>query len=649
MTQPQVELLVGGVGITADLFDGKGLEANVGLTEGLTAWRSFVVRELKGEVAKSPVINSAVIGQALNSLWHLFAPIYLRKTVPYVAHTFLRVFRHSDANDVPNHLIRALAVDYTMRLGDYFHESSKEALLGGFNTYVNQKLPGAAAMAKITDAYGLTARQISGVTSAVKLDPKVSTSAIPITSKTKKYVQTTFLQRIHSLSAQEQHNIEQQAQQTAWTWLIREERLPKTLVKVWLTARDERVCVVCGPLHGQRIPVLEKFETRDGSVWTPGLHPNCRCEVRLTPVKDSVSKALLPYDGDDDGFIYDGTKKQRRYSVSDRTKMVRQTKERPVVTGPVIEPAEEWATPTGVDYSRSTARYTRLADYSSLTADYSQAKTEPATKTGDYSGEKADYAHRTASYEMPAKVEQAIYQNIELTFSNAASYVSPAATELKKPKKTSARLEYEPTIATPTLYAVVESEQFDVDGKINLDDSATFHASEDKAIKEANKMVNRKVHSTYRGIVDNGENYFEADSGELVMVDEEDLWDLIYAAFTLGGPPDWESMNNLVRVYAQDDELGEKATHYPAHEIADEIGLSYLDFQPVILRMNVGHNSSLGETGQMSAHSDDWQTSGVYLTEEIMPGISTRALTKMYEIIPDVETEVIFGGDILDD
>ena len=42
--------------------------------------------------------------------------------------------------------------------------------------------------------------------------------------------------------------------------------------EVWRTAADERVCPICGPLNGKRVPVGESW---DGL--RPPAHPNCRC------------------------------------------------------------------------------------------------------------------------------------------------------------------------------------------------------------------------------------------------------------------------------------------------------------------------------------------------------------------------------------
>jgi len=48
-------------------------------------------------------------------------------------------------------------------------------------------------------------------------------------------------------------------------------------VMVWETANDERVCPVCGALHGKR---EDEWGGRSG----PPAHPRCRCGVRLERV-----------------------------------------------------------------------------------------------------------------------------------------------------------------------------------------------------------------------------------------------------------------------------------------------------------------------------------------------------------------------------
>lgn len=48
--------------------------------------------------------------------------------------------------------------------------------------------------------------------------------------------------------------------------------------KIWRTQRDEMVCKVCGPLHGERQPIGVPFSIgRDA----PPAHPHCRCVMDL--------------------------------------------------------------------------------------------------------------------------------------------------------------------------------------------------------------------------------------------------------------------------------------------------------------------------------------------------------------------------------
>jgi SPP1 gp7 family putative phage head morphogenesis protein len=66
------------------------------------------------------------------------------------------------------------------------------------------------------------------------------------------------------------------------------EGLLPTMVKRWLTARNERVCKTCGPLHGEIVAMDSPFSI---GIDLPPLHPNCQCKVQyleeqyLTPAQ----------------------------------------------------------------------------------------------------------------------------------------------------------------------------------------------------------------------------------------------------------------------------------------------------------------------------------------------------------------------------
>lgn len=64
------------------------------------------------------------------------------------------------------------------------------------------------------------------------------------------------------------------------------------VVKVWCTADDERVCKICGPNDGVKIPMNENFSGAKSSWSTklhPPLHPACRCALiieEISPPKE---------------------------------------------------------------------------------------------------------------------------------------------------------------------------------------------------------------------------------------------------------------------------------------------------------------------------------------------------------------------------
>lgn len=68
--------------------------------------------------------------------------------------------------------------------------------------------------------------------------------------------------------------------------------------KVWQTAVDERVCPICGPLHGQVVEIEANFSLADAALppgfrpeemiyMMPPAHPNCRCWLK--PVVSEVA------------------------------------------------------------------------------------------------------------------------------------------------------------------------------------------------------------------------------------------------------------------------------------------------------------------------------------------------------------------------
>lgn len=281
---------------------------------GLAVARTRMVNQMKAEIRGIANPTYGQILQIADLSWQLFLPTYRKISAPVIADAYVRAYRHANAGDVPASLIYALAEKHAEKTGDYFHASSRDALADGFNMLVNRRLAARAAADRVLDAYGLTPRQMRGYVNNTQLMTSVD-SPLPFDAKgrAREYIDRSFTQRVEKLSAQEEHNIDEQAKQYAWMWMQDKGQLTERAQKIWITAKDEKVCPVCGPLHGQKVLVNEQFKTPEGDFWSPGVHPNCRCVVRLIENRFRLEKRFDPHQPrGDDGRWSGGQSKGRQ-------------------------------------------------------------------------------------------------------------------------------------------------------------------------------------------------------------------------------------------------------------------------------------------------------------------------------------------------
>lgn len=80
-------------------------------------------------------------------------------------------------------------------------------------------------------------------------------------------------------------------QKEAWDQALDNDLVPIETMRVWITAADERVCPVCGPMNGQVATLDGVWLTGNGPVEVPtDVHPQCRCTSGLV-FPDNLSKA----------------------------------------------------------------------------------------------------------------------------------------------------------------------------------------------------------------------------------------------------------------------------------------------------------------------------------------------------------------------
>jgi hypothetical protein len=257
----------------------------------LMAARLRMIEEMKTEVRGLAEPTHAQMLRAADLAWQAVFWRYRKISAPIMADAYIRAYRAAGAGDVPMSVIYDLADKHAEKIGDYFHSTSRDALAEGFNILVNRRVPAKAAADRVLDAYGLTPRQMRGFTSNKQFAVPIESPAwFDVKARARLYIDRSLTQRVKKLAKQEEHNIDEQAKQFAWMWMQDKGQLTEKAQKMWITAKDERVCPVCGPLHGKKVGINDQFKTAEGVFWTPGLHPNCRCVVRL--IENRFSKNL---------------------------------------------------------------------------------------------------------------------------------------------------------------------------------------------------------------------------------------------------------------------------------------------------------------------------------------------------------------------
>ena len=104
------------------------------------------------------------------------------------------------------------------------------------------------------------------------------------------------LQRLGSSISKSRAKVIVATETQAITEYIRYEtaRLNGIKFKTWITAMDERVCPVCGPLHGQETGIKDNFKSEGFSYPYPPAHINCRCWAEYTVNIGSEAQYIYP-------------------------------------------------------------------------------------------------------------------------------------------------------------------------------------------------------------------------------------------------------------------------------------------------------------------------------------------------------------------
>lgn len=258
------------------------LAVAVGIGVAFLVWRAIAKRKLKELHPQSKDDAFA----ALKMIFGKTAPAWMQIATPVIASAYQIGSKQVQLSD---RQLEEIAKEYTASLGKYLSATSDNAVLEGFAAQLNKNVNPSVAWERSVEGYGLDSQQMrSYVTQATSNTAEYQTESVP--------------RGLHKIIDKLLHSrADRVARHEAWAsmtmgknivWLYQQEMgiLPKDAMKMWITAEDERVCPVCAPLDQVQVPINEKFESESGSFWVPGVHVNCRCNIKIV-LPDEVHKA----------------------------------------------------------------------------------------------------------------------------------------------------------------------------------------------------------------------------------------------------------------------------------------------------------------------------------------------------------------------
>lgn len=615
------------------------------ISSSLMAARILVINEAKRQAAQRGDLTAGEVLHLLDLAWQFVLPQYRKTSAPLIANAYYRAYRSAKAGNVPMSVIYALADQHAERLGDYFHQTSREALVDGFQAMVNRRVPARVALDQMLDGYGLSTRQSRGyVNSAPAMAGRTFKDLSPdqLKARALSYIGKAFRSRVKLFAEQEEHNVSEQAKQAAWMWLQETGKLSPMAQKVWITARDERVCPTCGPLHNKRVLLGEQFEVAGGKVWTPGIHPNCRCTVRIVENRFSLvedDQEVKKNDGILSGnALHEFNQKHPRagdgkFRSKPTTATATKVKTRTKVADPVSSAqfqsflddayrilGEEKAPP-----KVSTKKVTKVPKVTTGGKVSSKKVTSASTESAQSQkvGGKLVPKQKLARPALDQKKVQSqkIRFNPEKVRESTKIAVAALAGMKAKAVVDPVKQEYRDAMTVKLekpLYVVIDPWERDEKNVIDMQLEGDTFDSEEQAIAAAHDLVQARIDSAVSGLQSGGGTYIEHPDLELrARIDDEDLHDVVWvgsgAAASFGDDGDM-----FMTVHWQDDNGDNQyAEKINIQEIADQLEVRRQDFGMTVAKIEEGHDSDLGATEMRPyGRTEEWSITGQYDIED---------------------------------
>ena len=177
---------------------------------------------------------------------------------------------------------------YAEEVARDYGAQSELAISRALPEWLNRRMPASALAQRAKDLYGLDPRSAQSVESYAS--GKKVTRNMDLRGLAERYME----QRADVMARVQTFTALNFGRQMVFAEGIGQGIIPTSARKVWVTAIDERVCEVCGPMDGVAVPVLDRFAVLHPAPKTdrgkhrgvqklviPPVHPNCRCTVVL--------------------------------------------------------------------------------------------------------------------------------------------------------------------------------------------------------------------------------------------------------------------------------------------------------------------------------------------------------------------------------
>lgn len=257
-----------------------------GIGAAFLVYRSYMKRTVKAQMKREGSYSYSALDYAMSVAYVGFLPSWLRMGINQVTINYVMGLSETIGSDViPPELLYDTAEQYVGKLGDYMNNSTKDAVLKGYQAQVNRQVFKAKAVDNAVEALGTSNRAMNTLVNlwTRKKEKKLTDQQLPdVSDKTAQRLIAADISARAKVMGQNEAEVQQsQIQQVVWMYSADKGIIPKDTKRVWRTARDERVCPVCGPMDDVAIPVHQMFEFAGMKLWSPPSHPGCRCKAKL--------------------------------------------------------------------------------------------------------------------------------------------------------------------------------------------------------------------------------------------------------------------------------------------------------------------------------------------------------------------------------